>query len=333
MSRYKDLDSLHVKVALHLNDKAGAAGEYWFKKPYFQRCFMTSSLGQEELIANQKAIVLFDRTNLDYGQFPSQSEVTSAPPGATNYLSYGLPRFFGMGGLKAFGESKQWVRIEPETIEGQLCDGLVLVKPGESAGQGKTKAWVNLAGDIVRFQAEILTNESVLQLNIDFHDFDRSSLLVSFFDTSIPDGYMPSRIPKTFEPAGTGDTVSLGSCFDLETGKEVRLKDLEEGKALILFISNDLADECSVDWGWLAQEAKAKKLRFFIIALGKEPKNFQGKLKIYWDKYGEIERGVGISGTPFAIGIRDRQIVSAWQGLVRDRKTVAEGLITPLLEN
>lgn len=330
LTRFKNIQGIETTLEVHIAGLGTVIGKYWFQQPFRQRCKLAGSIVSEEVFANDNATILFDHMNKEYGWYPPMREISQTPPDSSQFLIYGFPYFLAKGGVSAFGSRESWVRTSPEMVRNLDCDVLNFVPKGVSAADSRLRIWVDSQGNIAQLWSAILTNSGEVKVTLNFSNTFYSPIAPDLFEFSIADGYMPSRPPKLIEPVSTGDEIILQSMKKFPNLNDVNISQSETEPLLIVFTSNDMVEESSIDWQWLASACKKAKIKFIQVCLGKKPAIKSKPWDVFWDHSGMNESSIGIASTPHFLGVREGTVVSAWQGLPDDKGKVAKGLIDPL---
>lgn len=318
----------HSDLKIVFAGKSSFTGKFSTRDGKVQRLSVKGNGLDEEYAQSEGKTLYLDHTAHEYTEYPPISTAVEAPPDSSAVMQMSLVPVFAKGSLTALAPKEQWKPAGTEVVSNRLCDILTVSQSATPSEADPYRVWIDSNGKIQRIRIVEFNGPESVTCVVDFLTSTYDALPAESFAVDLPWGYVPSRLPVTFETQATGAPARLDGLHAWPSGVKTTVD--TKSAVIVLFTSNDLEPQDQVnDWKRLAEQAKKRNIRFIQIWIGVEPKPGKREWDVFWDKDGTVERRFGPPVTPYLLGIKDSTIICGWQGSFADEKDM-ESLFTPL---
>lgn len=293
----------NLKVTMdveYVSSKVTTKQTYWLVRPNLQKLIVEGPTGTYEMRQNQQETIGYNHPDKTYSLQPSPPVPMPPLDDAPFFVLLGYPAMVSEGGLAAGGISN-WKEIAPRPGAWKTVESVTQTVMGPSI----IRADVAADGRILAFGGMMAFGDSLSELqfkNIQYETIagiDRKT-----FQADLPEGYVPSYIPRRHFTFGAGDMVPVDGWLDAANGKSVEPMSLAGKSGLaILFTAPDceISQKSRDGYAEVERALKAAGANMIEVSVGGQKPTARTRWRTIWDKDGRIADRLMIEATPHIV--------------------------------
>lgn len=231
--------TLSVTVDTTFNGRSFGKGTLKVAKPGRMSFDVKGQRIDSMFVLNEQEGLEVERTHRVYDLYDSTGKFFIPPSRLSAPVMYGIPPFLLEGSLRGAVPPNTKFKLTPkQTINGIATD---LLSANISSGQAKfdAKIWVDTAGRIVKFYRKVVSMEGTTELTYQLSGYQLNPVFnANTFSTKLPLGFSPYTLATAGSAVEAGKPLPMGTYQAADTGKQVSLKSLTQGKNALVLIAD-----------------------------------------------------------------------------------------------